>query len=182
MWPGPGVSYTATTMPASHIVALDPASAEHVQAARELFGEIALTLPSALQDSAFASERAQLPGDYVLPGGILLLAHVDGVLAGCGALRACPGTDYPNACEIKRLYVRPAMRRLGLGRELALELIDRAREAGYSVVLLDTFSETEAVRGLYADLGFESIEPYYFNPVAGSHYFKIDLDDLISRF
>jgi len=74
-------------MPASHIVALDPASAEHVQAARELFGEIALTLPSALQDSAFASERAQLPGDYVLPGGILLLAHVDGVLAGCGALR-----------------------------------------------------------------------------------------------
>lgn len=169
-------------MPASHIVAVDPASDAHVRAARELFGEIALTLPSPLQDEAFANELAALPGEYGLPGGALLLAYAGDALAGCGALRPCSGTDYPNACEIKRLYVRPAMRRLGLGRTLALALIDRAREAGYSVVLLDTFSETEAVRGLYADLGFESIEPYYFNPVAGSHYFKIDLDDLISRF
>lgn len=169
-------------MSASLIVAVDPRSPAQVQAARELFGEISLTLPSPLQDDALADEMACLPGAYSAPGGALLLIYVGDALAGCGALRPCPDADYPNACEIKRLYVRPAMRRMGLGRSLALELINQAREAGYSVVLLDTFSETEAVRGLYADLGFESIEPYYFNPVAGSHYFKIDLDDLVSRF
>lgn len=169
-------------MPASHIVAVDAQAPAHVQAAQELFGEIALTLPTPLQDGAFANERASLPGEYSRPGGVLLLVYVGDALAGCGALRPCPDADYPNACEIKRLYVRPAMRRLGLGRTLAQELINRARDAGYSTALLDTFSETEAVRGLYADLGFESIEPYYFNPVAGAHYFKIDLDDLVSRF
>lgn len=169
-------------MPASHIVAVEASSAAHVRAAQELFGEIALTLPFELQGGAFAGELASLPGDYSAPSGVLLLIYVGDALAGCGALRSCPEADYPNACEIKRLYIRPAMRRLGLGRTLALELINRARESGYSSVLLDTFSETEAVRGLYADLGFEDIEPYYFSPVAGAHHFKVDLDDIGSRF
>ncbi len=169
-------------MSASQIVAVDSQVAAHVRAAQELFGEIALTLPPSLQGGAFADEISNLPGEYCAPTGVLLLIYVGDALAGCGALRPCPDADYPNACEIKRLYIRPAMRRLGLGRELAQELIHRARESGYSNVLLDTFSETEAVRGLYADLGFESIEPYYFNPVAGAHYFRIDLDDIVSRF
>ncbi len=169
-------------MSASHIVAVDAQAVAHVRAAQELFGEIALTLPPSLQGGAFVDELAGLPGEYSAPSGVLLLVYVGDALAGCAAMRPCPDADYPNACEIKRLYVRPAMRRLGLGRTLAQELINRARELGYSNLLLDTFSETEAVRGLYADLGFESIEPYYFNPVAGAHYFKIDLDDIVSRF
>ena len=104
------------------------------------------------------------------------LALVDGELAGCGALRALPDADYANACEMKRLYVRPAFRRYGLGRILAQALIDQARQAGYSSMLLDTLDDMEAARGLYGSLGFDEIPPYYYNPIPGAHYLKVDLD------
>ena len=77
---------------------------------------------------------------------------------------------------MKRLYVRPAFRRFGLGRVLAEALLDEARRAGYSVMLLDTLDEMESARELYASLGFEEVAPYYFNPIPGAHYLKADLD------
>ena len=58
-------------------------------------------------------------------------------------------------------------------------MLDAAREAGYSCVLLDTLDDMEAARSLYEDLGFHEIPPYYHNPIAGAHYLKCDLD---SRF
>ena len=76
---------------------------------------------------------------------------------------------------MKRLYVRPAFRRFGLGRTLVQALLDEAQRAGYSVVLLDTLDDMEAARSLYASLGFEEIAPYYFNPIAGAHYLKVEL-------
>ena len=76
---------------------------------------------------------------------------------------------------MKRLYVRPAFRRFGLGRVLAQALIDEARRAGYSVMLLDTLDDMESARGLYTSLGFEEIPPYYFNPIKGAHYLKVEL-------
>jgi len=91
-------------------------------------------------------------------------------------MRPLRDVDYANACEMKRLYVRPAFRRFGLGRALAQSLLDEARLAGYSVMLLDTLDEMEAARELYASLGFEEIAPYYFSPIAGSHYLKAQLD------
>ena len=124
----------------------------------------------------FEAELAQLPGDYAAPGGGLLLAWVDGALAGCGAFRPLPDADYANACEMKRLYVRRAFRRFGLGRQLAQALMDQARQAGYSAMLLDTLDDMEAARGLYASLGFGEVPPYYYNPIAGAHYLKADLD------
>jgi len=71
--------------------------------------------------------------------------------------------------------VRPAFRRFGLGRVIAQALLDEARRAGYSVMLLDTLDDMEAARGLYASLGFEEVPPYYFSPIAGAHYLKADL-------
>ena len=115
----------------------------------------------------------------ILVGVVLLgdgTSRVDGELAGCAALRALPETDYANACEMKRLYVRPAFRRFGLGRVLAQALLDEARRAGYSVMLLDTLDDMEAARGLYTTLGFEEIPPYYFNPIPGAHYLKAEID------
>jgi ribosomal protein S18 acetylase RimI-like enzyme len=105
----------------------------------------------------------------------LLLALVDGEVAGCGALRGLSDVDYANACEMKRLFVRPAFRRFGIGRILAQALMDRGMQAGYSNLLLDTLDDMEAARGLYASLGFEEIPPYYFNPIAGAHYLRASL-------
>ena len=146
-----------------------------VDAARELFGEYAAALGIDLGFQGFDAELATLPGDYAPPGGALLLASVDGAVAGCGALRPIADADHANACEMKRLYVRPAFRRHGLGRLLAQRLMDRGAAAGYSCMLLDTLDDMEAARGLYAALGFETIPPYYYNPLAGAHYLRADL-------
>jgi GNAT superfamily N-acetyltransferase len=146
-----------------------------IDAAREILREYARALQVDLCFQNFDAELAKLPGDYAAPGGHLLLAFVEGELAGCGALRALPDVDYANACEMKRLYVRPAFRRFGLGRVLAQALMDEARRSGYSAMLLDTLDDMEAARGLYATLGFNPVAPYYFNPIAGAHYLKADL-------
>ncbi len=150
--------------------------------ARELFREYAATLGVDLCFQNFEAELAGLPGDYAEPAGSLLLALVDGQPAGCGALRALPGVDFANACEMKRLYVRRAFRRFGLGRLLAQQLMDRATQAGYSCMLLDTLDDMEAARGLYESLGFQAIPPYYFNPLPGAHYLKADLDAGATRW
>jgi ribosomal protein S18 acetylase RimI-like enzyme len=73
---------------------------------------------------------------------------------------------------MKRLFVRPAFRRFGLGRVIAQALLDEAQRAGYSEVLLDTLDDMEAARELYASLGFEEIPPYYYNPIPGAHYLR----------
>ena len=150
-------------------------TAAELDAARELMHEYARGLGIDLCFQNFDDELAGLPGEYGAPSGRLLLALVDDQLAGCGAFRALADVDHANACEMKRLYVRPAFRRFGLGRVLAQALIDDARRAGYSAMLLDTLDDMEAARGLYGQLGFEEIPPYYFNPIPGAHYLKAQL-------
>jgi len=151
-------------------------SVESVESVRELLREYAASLNIDLCFQNFEAELAGLPGEYAAPSGQLLLAFVDGALAGCGGFRALADCDYANACEMKRLFVRPAFRRFGLGRVLAEALLDEARRAGYSAMLLDTLDEMESARQLYASLGFEEVPPYYFNPIPGAHYLKADLD------
>ncbi len=143
--------------------------------ARAILREYAASLAVDQCFQNFDAEIASLPGEYAAPAGQLLLAFVGDALAGCGGLRALPDADDANACEMKRLYVRPAFRRFGLGRALAEALLDEARRAGYSVMLLDTLDEMESARGLYATLGFEETAPYYFNPIPGAHYLKAEL-------
>ncbi|MES2717742.1 MAG: GNAT family N-acetyltransferase [Pseudomonadota bacterium] len=162
-------------MATSDIRLQPPDSAEALDATRVLFREYAQGLGVDLCFQGFDAELAALPGDYAAPQGLLLLAWVDGELAGCGAFRPLPDADYANACEMKRLYVRRAFRRFGLGRLLAQALIDGAVQAGYSAMLLDTLDDMESARGLYATLGFEEVPPYYYNPIPGAHYLKVDL-------
>lgn len=143
--------------------------------ARELFREYAASLDIDLCFQNFDAELAALPGEYAPPGGALLLAFADDALAGCGAMRALPDADHANACEMKRLFVRRAFRRFGLGRVLAQALIERAVASGYSSMLLDTLDEMESARALYAMLGFQEVAPYYYNPIPGAHYLKVQL-------
>jgi putative acetyltransferase len=157
------------------VTLLNPSSAAEMEAVRDIFREYASTLDVDLAFQDFETELAQLPGDYAAPRGHLLLAVVEGAIAGCCALRPLDAADYPNASEMKRLYVRKAFRGFGLGRELAEAMLDQARRAGYACVLLDTLDGMESARALYTDLGFEEIPPYYHNPIAGSHYLKADI-------
>ncbi len=149
---------------------------------REIFREYAASLDIDLCFQNFDAELAALPGEYAAPTGRLLVAYVDGALAGCGALRRIADVDHANACEMKRLFVRPAFRRFGLGRLLAEQLLDEGRSLGYSAMLLDTLDEMESARELYASLGFEEIAPYYYNPIPGAHYLKADLVSTPSRY
>lgn len=148
---------------------------DHLAVLRELFQEYAENLAIDLCFQQFDTELATLPGDYADPRGALLLALVDGEPAGCCALRPLDATDYPNASEMKRLYVRRAFRGFGLGRQLAEAALDAARQRGYACVLLDTLDDMESARALYTELGFVEIPPYYHNPIPGAHYLKVDI-------
>lgn len=142
---------------------------------RELFLEYQADIGVDLCFQRFDAELAALPGDYTPPLGGLLLATVDGVPAGCCALRPLLESDYTNASEMKRLFVRRAYRGFGLGRQLVEQTLTLARQAGYDHVLLDTLSDMEAARVLYQELGFVEIPPYYHNPLLGTHYLKASL-------
>lgn len=164
------------TMLSSPEITLQPADTpEALDAIRVLFQEYQASLAVDLCFQGFAEELASLPGDYRPPGGLLLQAWVDGTPAGCCALRPLINSDHLNACEMKRLYVRPAYRRIGLGRLLVEQIMSEARLAGYTTMLLDTLSEMETARSMYQDAGFVEVAPYYHNPIAGAHYLKVDL-------
>ena len=179
------------------VVLLTPDEAHEIDATRAIFRDYAASLGIDLCFQNFDEEVAGLPGDYAEPRGALLLALVDpahikeatgqraptllrsdGTLAhvaGCCALRPLDNADYANCAEMKRLYVRPGFRGLGVGRQLAEAILDAARSAGYACVLLDTLDDMESARALYEDLGFEEVPPYYHNPIAGAHYLKAEL-------
>jgi ribosomal protein S18 acetylase RimI-like enzyme len=154
---------------------ITPASPQELAAVRAIFQEYADSLGVDLCFQQFDEELASLPGEYSAPRGALFLASVDGEIAGCCALRPLDTADYPNAAEMKRLYVRKPFRNFGLGRQLAEATLDAAREAGYASVLLDTLDEMETARALYEELGFREIPPYYHNPITGAHYLKAAL-------
>jgi GNAT superfamily N-acetyltransferase len=163
-------------MDTPHLRLITPDTQELIAETRLIFREYANSLNVDLCFQGFEAELASLPGEYAAPAGQLLLALVDDEVAGCGAFRPQRDADIANACEMKRLYVRPAFRRFGLGRLLAQRLLDDARRAGYSAMLLDTLDDMESARELYATLGFTDIPPYYYNPIPGAHYLKADLD------
>lgn len=163
------------TAPLPTLQLTTPGTPDELEAVRGIFREYADQLQVDLCFQQFDEELANLPGEYAPPRGALLLATVDGEVAGCCALRPLDAADYPNAAEMKRLYVRKPFRGFGLGRQLAEAALDAARQGGYATVLLDTLDDMEAARALYEDLGFEEIPPYYHNPIAGAHYLKADL-------
>jgi ribosomal protein S18 acetylase RimI-like enzyme len=160
-----------------------PSTLSQIEATRAIFRDYAASLSGSAGLDGFEDELRFLPGDYAeIGGGLLLLAQWRGQIAGCGAFRRQVDVDYPNACEMKRLYVRPAFRRLGLGRILARALIDQAYQAGYSTMLLDTLDDMETARELYATLGFIEVPPYHYSPVPGAHYLKVDLQGPLSDY
>lgn len=138
---------------------------------RELMREYAQQLGVDLCFQDFETELEQLPGRYASPSGGLIVGYVGEAAAGCGAFR-CLSDD---VCEMKRLYTRPAFRRLGLGRQIAIALMSDAHRAGYQVMRLDTLSSMRSATMLYKALGFRQIAPYYTNPIAGALFLEVSL-------
>jgi ribosomal protein S18 acetylase RimI-like enzyme len=138
---------------------------------RTLFREYQAGLGVSLCFQDFETELAGLPGKYADPSGCLLLAEADGKAAGTVALRDLGD----GICEMKRLYVRPAARGLGLGRKLAASVVDEARKRGYRAMRLDTLPQLEAAIGLYASMGFAEIGNYCDNPIPGARFFELAL-------
>ncbi len=143
-----------------------------VPAMRELFSEYGMSLGIDLSFQDFPRELQTLPGKYAAPeGGAVILARLGAAPCGCVALRKID----ESACEMKRLYVRPDARGLGIGAELVRRIIDVALERGYRVMRLDTLPNMKSAIALYASFGFHEIPAYTYNPIHGAVYMEKDL-------
>ena len=152
------------------------ATGDDVPVIRTLFGEYARSLGFDLSFQDFDTELATLPGKYAPPDGTVILAHRDGVPCGCVALRKIDG----RTCEMKRLYVRPGNRGLGVGRELVRRILEDGRARGYVTMRLDTLPSMESAVSLYRAFGFVDIEPYIYNPMPGALYMERSLSEPVT--
>ncbi|PYI30002.1 acyl-CoA N-acyltransferase [Aspergillus indologenus CBS 114.80] len=163
---------------------------EHLSAIRSLFHAYVQWLNIDLTFQDFETELNSLPGKYgAAYGGDLLLAYSSSsstteernIPLGCVALRPLtlrsqfldpsPGADVDHNtpeikyCEMKRLYVSPEARRMGLGKALVEAVVQRARELGYQAMRLDTLRTMEGPLRLYRAAGFVDVGPYYETPL-----------------
>ncbi len=144
-------------------------TAQDLEDVRILFGEYSGLVAEALCFQNFDQELEALPGEYAPPGGALLIARDKDAAAGCVALRQLDaGTG-----EMKRMYVREAYRGSGLGRRLALAVIEEARKRKYARMVLDTLPKLAPAIQLYRDLGFRETGPYLASPTPGAICFEL---------
>jgi GNAT superfamily N-acetyltransferase len=136
-----------------------------------IFREYIASVSANLAFQDYDSEFATLPGKYAPPEGRLLLAWKQAEVVGCVGLRQVNAS----CCEMKRVYVRPAARSIGLGQRLVQAILEQARAAGYSRICLDVLPEFAAARHLYATFGFTDAAPVTFNPVPGTQFLALDL-------
>lgn len=134
-------------------------TADDLRAVADLFREYHAWLGEIVCSQRLAEEIESLPGPYAEPDGALLLARdADGNALGCIGIRP----HHEDSCEIKRLYVSPPARGLGVGRALAERAVDAARDVGYGRVLMTSVAERmdSAIR-MYHAMGFRETEPFY---------------------
>ncbi len=149
-------------------------SPQMINEARRLFREYQAYLNVDLCFQKFELELKDLPGNYAPPSGVLLLAMKGQKAFGCGALRRF-GNIADSTCEMKRLYVCPEARQLGVGRQIARRLIQEGVSLRYATMILDTLDRLKAALHLYESLGFVRTESYYDNPLPGVVFMKLDL-------
>ena len=147
-------------------------SGEDLEEIKDLFREYSVSLGVSLCFQGFEEEMAKLPAKYAEPEGSILLAKVDGKPAGCVALWKLE----EGVCEMKRLYVRPQFQGIGLGKQMAVAIIEEAQLKGYKTMKLDTLKRLEAANSLYHSLHFIETTPYNYNPESDVTYFEKELN------
>ena len=152
---------------------IEVSTERQIAVSRALFLEYAASIGVDLSFQGFEEELRTLPGRYSPPHGGIFLAILDDQPVGCVALRPL---EPPGIAELKRMFVRAAARGHGIGRALARRAIDRAREAGYARIRLDTLATMKDAQRLYRVLGFRDVDPYTFNPIPGAAYMELLLD------
>lgn len=152
---------------------LTAADTRELERVRQFFRNYAGWLGVDLSYQNFDAEMANLPGAYSAPQGRLFLAEVAAEPAGCVGIR--PLSD--GICELKRLYVEPAFRGRGIGRDLIMAAIRAAREIGYRKIMLDTLPNMRMALRLYRELGFRRAPAYYTTPVEGTQFLALDLEN-----
>jgi GNAT superfamily N-acetyltransferase len=160
----------------AEIVVREAVGSEDVAKVRLLMQEYGAHLASYPEGAAnmclsgFREELEALHGKY----SALLLATVDGVAAGCVALRKLPRVE--GGCEMKRLWVESDFRGMRIGRLLVEDAIQWARREGMTAIYLDTIATAmpEAVR-LYAAMGFVRVAPYHGDCTTDVEFFRLDL-------
>ena len=147
-------------------IASDVAALETV---RQLFLEYADELQENLCFQSFDAEVKDPLKKYGPPKGALFIAYWNEVPAGCIALQPL---KEEGVCEMKRLYVKPAFRKYGIGRSLVEQLITESYEMGYTEMRLDTLERLKPAITLYTSLGFEDTQAYNENPLSGVVYME----------
>jgi len=153
------------------LTVLQATTLDHWENTRELFKEYASSLGVDLCFQDFERELKELPGDYSEPEGCILLAFRESALVGCVALRPLSS----EICEMKRMYVRPAFRGLGIGRILAEHIVTEASKRGYKKMRLDSLPTMREAQALYRSLGFREIDAYHPNPIVGAVFMELEL-------
>ncbi|MFD5122586.1 GNAT family N-acetyltransferase [Streptomyces sp. NPDC058385] len=120
-------------------------------------------------EAGFDPARSLLPdaGELRPPHGVFLVARLHGEPVGCAGLKLPAGAP----AEIKRMWVDPRTRGLGLGRRFLAELEARAARHGCDVLRLDTNKALTAAIGLYHSCGFEEVAAFNDEPYA-HHWFE----------
>jgi carbonic anhydrase len=146
---------------------------EALEQVRQYFRNYAAWLGVDLSYQNFEQEMNSLPGRYAAPDGCLFFAELAGQPAGCVGVRAFS----EGICEMKRLYVDPAARGQGVGRQLALAAIKAARQLGFKRLLIDTLPNMRMAVKLYRELGFTEAPAYYPSPIEGTIFLALDLEN-----
>lgn len=143
-------------------------SPEDFDTGKNLFLEYAQSLDFNLCFQNFEQELADIQVQYGIPNGCLLLVKNDGAAVGCVGVRRWKG----DIAELKRMYLQPQTRGLGLGKKLLEAALENARLLGYRSIRLDTLPNMTSAIAIYREFGFTNIPPYRDNPFEGTIYLE----------
>jgi GNAT superfamily N-acetyltransferase len=145
-----------------------PVNEDQLTDAGNLFNEYANSLNISLDFQNFNEELKIISSMYGSPTGCLLLVYENDEAIACAAYRKIGD----RICELKRMYIKPDFRGLGIGQKLVEILCEKAKLNGYRLMQLDTLDTMLPALKLYRNNGFYNIDAYYHNPNEGVVYLE----------